>query len=64
MAMGDLLCLSFGAGRALASFFESMAEAAKEGKKALALAGETGGVTAAALPQKNQGIKSRERVRP
>jgi hypothetical protein len=34
-------------------FFESMAEAAKEGKKGpCTLAGETGGVTAAALPQR------------
>ena len=35
-AVGDLLCRSFRAGRMLARpFFESMAEAAKEGKKAL-----------------------------
>jgi hypothetical protein len=34
--VGDLLCRSFGAGRALARLFESMAETVKEGKKALA----------------------------
>jgi hypothetical protein len=36
MGMGDLSCWSVGAGKAVSCFFETMAEATKEGKKALA----------------------------
>jgi hypothetical protein len=36
MEMGNLPCWSMGAGRVFARLFESMAVAAKEGKKALA----------------------------
>jgi hypothetical protein len=35
VAVGNLLCRQVGAGKTLADLFESMAEAAKEGKKAL-----------------------------
>jgi hypothetical protein len=36
MGMGDLSSRSVGAGKRSATFFETMAEATKEGKKALA----------------------------